>query len=58
MSNYPAKHILKMIIFGFKISFRMVNSIVNWEKVTLIAGGMDWCVIIGYATSKSFSSGI
>ena len=41
MSNYPAKHILKMIIFGFKVSFRMVDPIVNWEKITLVARGMN-----------------
>ena len=41
MSNYPAKHILKVIILCFKISFRMVYPIIDWEKVTLVTRRMN-----------------
>ncbi len=32
---------LKVIIFGFKISFRMVNTVVNREEIALITCGMN-----------------
>jgi hypothetical protein len=41
MGNYSAKHILKMIIFSFKINFKMINSVVNGKEVTFISSRMN-----------------